>query len=153
MKIWVRVSLKKTTINLKLTSGMSVPWMWGSFLYTVQAGKNNTWIKLIIYQVLFSTVLLILVAIVPCPPPGNLPNPGIEPTSPAVAGRFSTIWAIWEDKILPLEKKKETLKWWDKLFWTKHSCFLGIFLYKLKIFNFCYISLGIELKDAAAKSL
>ena len=58
--------------------------MWGSFLYTVQAGKNNTWIKLIIYQVLFSTVLLILVAIVPCPPPGNLPNPGIEPKSPAL---------------------------------------------------------------------
>ena len=24
----------------------------------------------------------------PCPPPGELPNPGIEPTSPALAGRF-----------------------------------------------------------------
>ena len=26
----------------------------------------------------------------PCPPPGDLPNPGIEPTSPAPAGRFFT---------------------------------------------------------------
>jgi len=24
----------------------------------------------------------------PFPPPGDLPNPGIEPTSPALAGRF-----------------------------------------------------------------
>ena len=36
------ISLKMTTINLNLTSEMSVPWMWGSFLYTVRAGKNNT---------------------------------------------------------------------------------------------------------------
>ena len=30
----------------------------------------------------------------PCPPPGNLPNPGMEPMSrmsPALAGRFFTI--------------------------------------------------------------
>ena len=26
----------------------------------------------------------------PCPPPGDLPNPGIEPRSPALAGRFLT---------------------------------------------------------------
>ena len=35
----------------------------------------------------------------PCPPPGDLPNPGIEPmslTSPALAGVFFTINAIWE---------------------------------------------------------
>ena len=25
-----------------------------------------------------------------CPPPGDLPNPGIEPTSPALAGKFFT---------------------------------------------------------------
>ena len=24
----------------------------------------------------------------PCPPPGDLPNPGIKPTSPAMPGRF-----------------------------------------------------------------
>ena len=26
----------------------------------------------------------------PCPPPGDLPEPGIEPTSPALAGGFFT---------------------------------------------------------------
>ena len=35
----------------------------------------------------------------PCSPPGNLPNPGIEPSSlmsPALAGRFFTTSTIWE---------------------------------------------------------
>ena len=35
----------------------------------------------------------------PCPPPGDLPNPRIEPTtlsSPALVGRFFTISATWE---------------------------------------------------------
>ena len=35
----------------------------------------------------------------PCPPPGDLPDPGIEPASlthPALAGRFLTISATWE---------------------------------------------------------
>ena len=29
-------------------------------------------------------------------PPGDLPDPGIEPISPALAGRFFTTSAIWE---------------------------------------------------------
>ena len=35
----------------------------------------------------------------PCPPPGDLPNPGIKPTSlvsPALAGGFFTPSATWE---------------------------------------------------------
>ena len=35
----------------------------------------------------------------PCPPPGDLPDPGIEPVpimSPALAGRFFTTSATWE---------------------------------------------------------
>ena len=35
----------------------------------------------------------------PCPPPGDLPDPGIEPwslISPALAGRFFTTSTIWE---------------------------------------------------------
>ena len=35
----------------------------------------------------------------PCPPPGDLPDPGIEPwslTSPALAGRFFTTSTAWE---------------------------------------------------------
>ena len=32
----------------------------------------------------------------PCPPPGNLPDPGIKPASLALAGRFFTTIATWE---------------------------------------------------------
>ena len=35
----------------------------------------------------------------PCPPPGDLPGPGIEPTflmSPALAGMFFTTGTTWE---------------------------------------------------------
>jgi len=32
----------------------------------------------------------------PFPSPGDLPNPGIERASPALAGRFFTIWATRE---------------------------------------------------------
>ena len=35
----------------------------------------------------------------PCPPPGDVPDPGIEPkalTSPALAGRFFTTSSTWE---------------------------------------------------------
>ena len=38
----------------------------------------------------------------PCPPPGDLPNPGIKPVSlmfPALAGRFFATRATWEAKI------------------------------------------------------
>ena len=32
----------------------------------------------------------------PFPSPGDFPNPGIEPMSPALAGRFFTTSATWE---------------------------------------------------------
>ena len=32
----------------------------------------------------------------PCPSPGDLPDPGIKPTSPALAGGFFTTSATWE---------------------------------------------------------
>ena len=38
----------------------------------------------------------------PCPPPGDLPNPGIEPTSlvsPTLAGGFFTTSATWEEHL------------------------------------------------------
>ena len=31
-----------------------------------------------------------------CPPPGDLPNPGIKLESPALVGRFFTTSATWE---------------------------------------------------------
>ena len=46
----------------------------------------------------------------PCPPPGDLPNPGIEPVSPALTGRPFTISATWEapwytvDAQIPMNK-------------------------------------------------
>ena len=42
----------------------------------------------------------------PCPPPGDLPNPGIEPvslTSPALANGFFTTSASWETFFLACE--------------------------------------------------
>ena len=47
-----------------------------------------------------------------CPPQGNLPNPGIEPMSPALAGRFFTTSAAWETQI----KCNEILFWYIKKF-------------------------------------
>ena len=41
----------------------------------------------------------------PCPPPGDLPGPGIEPTSltsPALAGRFFITSTIWEAPVRAL---------------------------------------------------
>ena len=35
----------------------------------------------------------------PCPPPGDLPQPGMEPVSPALAGGFFTISATWEAQV------------------------------------------------------
>ena len=32
----------------------------------------------------------------PCPSPGDLPEPGIKPTSPVLAGGFFTTSATWE---------------------------------------------------------
>ena len=47
----------------------------------------------------------------PCPPPGDLPDPGIEPeslTSPALAGRFFTTSATWEAQ----SPVHSSLIWW-----------------------------------------
>ena len=35
-------------------------------------------------------------SVFPCPPPGDLPDPGMEPTSPALGRRFFTTIATWE---------------------------------------------------------
>ena len=38
----------------------------------------------------------------PCPPPGDLPGPGIEPMSPALVGGFFTTSITWEAQ--PVDK-------------------------------------------------
>ena len=48
----------------------------------------------------------------PCPPPGDLLNPGIEPASlksPALAGRFFTTCATWEAPIPPVGMGKDNI--------------------------------------------
>ena len=35
----------------------------------------------------------------PCPPPGDLSNPGIKPVFPALAGLFFTTGATWEAQV------------------------------------------------------
>ena len=46
----------------------------------------------------------------PCPPPGDLPDPGIKPASlvtPALAGRFFATGAAWEAcSVSPLGPKE-----------------------------------------------
>ena len=56
----------------------------------------------------------------PLPPPGDLPDPGIEPLSPALAGGFFTISATWEAPVmknLPAiqETWVQSLNWEDPL--------------------------------------
>ena len=51
----------------------------------------------------------------PCPPPGDLPDPGMEPASlmsPALAGRFFTTSATWEAPKIRIQgsKKKKIRK-------------------------------------------
>ena len=45
----------------------------------------------------------------PCPPPGDLPNPGTEPASlmsSALAGKFFTTSATWEADMTTDEERK-----------------------------------------------
>ena len=48
----------------------------------------------------------------PCLPPGDHPNPGLEPAtlmSPALAGRFFTTRATWEAQLYFLEILKSSI--------------------------------------------
>ena len=49
----------------------------------------------------------------PCPPPGDLPNPGTEPgslMSPALSGRFFTTSATWDAQTKAYRDKKGLAK-------------------------------------------
>ena len=51
----------------------------------------------------------------PCPPPGDLPNPGTEPESlmsPALAGGFFTTNATWEAPISLLNRVSSCYLWY-----------------------------------------
>ena len=50
----------------------------------------------------------------PCPPPGDLPNPGTEPVtlmSPALAGRFFTTSTTWEALCILINKCYFIILW------------------------------------------
>ena len=52
----------------------------------------------------------------PCPPLGNLPDPGIKPLSlmsPALAGGFFTTSATWEAHLVPLAGVKPKPLHWE----------------------------------------
>ena len=78
----------------------------------------------------------------PFPSPGDLPNPGSEPTSfasPALAGRFFTTSATWEVLLIRLSNR------WETMFIVIFICISfmiseveHLFMYLLAI----YISLG-----------
>ena len=68
----------------------------------------------------------------PCPPPGDLPNPGIELASlpsPAWAGSFFTTSATWEahSSVSITSFKKKKLLWLKmaKCYWKCRSAFWG----------------------------
>ena len=66
----------------------------------------------------------------PCPPPGDLPHPGMEPASlvsPAVVGRFFTTGATWEAhrQLGPIQtsilKTNEVIKLYQRLVWAERT--------------------------------
>ena len=59
----------------------------------------------------------------PFPTPGDLPDPGIEPASPALAGRFFTTSATWEAlrSTIGTFLAVELLGWWEHAFLLKLS--------------------------------
>ena len=62
----------------------------------------------------------------PCPPPGNLPNPGIEPKSlacPALAGGFFSISTTWEAQLYAGEGQLESFVAFAQFFY-KSKLFL-----------------------------
>ena len=57
----------------------------------------------------------------PFPSPGDLPDPGIEPRSPALAGMFLTVWATKEvplrDNCVNSKAMGRLLRWWRSKMW------------------------------------
>ena len=65
----------------------------------------------------------------PCPLPGDLPGPGIESTSPALAGGLFTTCATWE-AINDVTTSRNLFLWWELLRLT----LLTVFKYILKYY-------------------
>ena len=66
----------------------------------------------------------------PCPPPGDLPDPEIEPeslTSPALAGGFFTTSATW--KAWFWHRNRQIIQWYRIENPEKHELQLGVLVY------------------------
>ena len=59
-------------------------------------------------------------SVLPFPSPGDLPDPGIVPGSPALAGESFTIWATWEAH----KRKVGRWNWWRTEMNQKPTCTL-----------------------------
>ena len=72
----------------------------------------------------------------PCPSPGELPNPGIEPTSltsPALAGGFFTTSATWEAPNFPSLSHEHLLESYSKEIVNEHKRPLGLRIFAILI--------------------
>ena len=83
----------------------------------------------------------------PCPSPGDLPDPGIEPTpltSPALAGRYFTPSATWEAQIMVLWDSKFPQSDENEIIISNFYFELLWLLVRLNIFvtSISYLSLG-----------
>ena len=67
------------------------------------------------------------------PSSGDLPDPGIEPVSPALAGRFFPLWAIWETLLFTESVTDCSLRFIRRERWNwepdKSLAFLGLVFY------------------------
>ena len=75
-----------------------------------------------------------------CPPLGNLPNPGIEPTSlasPALAGRFFTTVDTWETQLWCRYMVKSSNHTWSHVYTHKIKSFCLQFSVPLSKSNYC----------------
>ena len=65
----------------------------------------------------------------PCPPPGDLPDPAVKPTclmSPSLAGSFFTTSATWEAPIYVHSLAWSTMQYWIR--WGKYNSAYLIFV-------------------------
>ena len=80
----------------------------------------------------------------PCPSSGDLPNPGVEPGSPALAGRFFAVWATREALLL-LQKLTHLFKSTFLYYWYKYFS-LSFFFFPLDTLEIASVNLPIPVQ-------
>ena len=88
-----------------------------------------------------------------CPPPGDLPNPGIEPVSPALTGRLFTTSTTWETPPTSIQHFKMStgiLDTWNLVKWYHGWRSLSI---KLSAMMECHIPELVNRVDSKSREL